>query len=59
VDDAASAQELPDEPAGEVAAAAGDAHYRLRRAAHPSSSLPSEINHVTVHSRAALNDKLR
>ena len=43
VDDAASAEELPDEPAPDVAAAAGDAHHRVRRAgAHPSSSsIPS------------------
>jgi hypothetical protein len=33
VDDAASAEELPDEPAPEVAAAAGDTHHRA--ATHP------------------------
>jgi hypothetical protein len=38
VDDAASAEELPDEPAPEVAAAAGDTHHRA--ATHPSSSSP-------------------
>jgi len=37
VDDAASAEELPDEPAPEVAAAAGDAHHRVR---HEAAHIP-------------------